>query len=468
MSNLLASLRSSANALDVLTQAAGVTQNNISNAGTAGYTRQRVRVEARAFDPFSGLSGGVQFGGIQNARDAYAEHSVRTQNGKSTAAEARSTSLTRLEQSLQLSSGDSIPTALNRLFGAFSAWAVAPDDIGSKQNIKTAGEGLASAFRGVAQQLDGLGADNANQIREVVDRVNRLTGRVREFNADIRAGATDDAGVDAGIHATLDELSADVDVQAMKQADGTFTLLLNGQHPILIGLDQYELSVSLEIPADATRPGAQRNAVLRVGEDVQDITSSLDGARLGALLEFRHETLAGVQGDSHKQGQLDELAEKIMNRLNAAWPPPAHPFFVAGASSVSIAHVLSVNPALTPAMLDAVEPGPPPVSNGKALQLAALANPILDSDKIDGLSFTTFYGKIAGGVGSKLNDAAFDRDSQAQLLAQAEAFRDKLSGVSLDEEALSLLEFQRAYEASARMVTVLDEMLQTAVNLGRS
>ena len=91
-----------------------------------------------------------------------------------------------------------------------------------------------------------------------------------------------------------------------------------------------------------------------------------------------------------------------------------------------------------------------------------------DSDKIDGLSFTTYYGKIASGVGSKLSDAKFDRNSQAELLAQAEAFRDRLSGVSLNEEALSLLEYQRAYEASARMVTVLDEMLQTAVNLGRA
>ena len=375
MSNLLASLRSSASNLDAITQAAGVTQNNISNAGTAGYTRQRVRMEARQFDPLSGLAGGVQFGTIENARDAYAEQSVHSQNGKSTAAEARSTALTRLEQALQLSSGDSIPSALNKLFTSFSAWSVAPDDLASKQNVKAAGEGLASAFRGVAQQLDGLATDNANEIRGVVDKVNRLAGRIREFNADIRAGATNDAGVDAGIHATLDELSGEVNIQAMEQADGTYTLLLGGQHPLLIGVEQYELAASFEIPADATRPGATPQAVLRIGPDKQDITSSVDDARLGALLEFRHETLAGVQGDSKTKGELDKLAEKIVDRVNQAWPPPANPFFIAGASSVSIAHTLSVNPALTPAMLDAVEPGLPPVVNGKALQLAALANP---------------------------------------------------------------------------------------------
>ena len=135
---------------------------------------------------------------------------------------------------------------------------------------------------------------------------------------------------------------------------------------------------------------------------------------------------------------------------------------------MSIAHTLSVNPALEPAMLDAVEPGPPPVANGKALQLAALATPSGPADKLDGVSFTEFYAKIATRVGSDLNDAKFDQDSQTLLLAQVAEFRNRLSGVSLDEEAIQIVQFQRAYQASARMVSVIDELLQTAVNLGRS
>ena len=118
-------------------------------------------------------------------------------------------------------------------------------------------------------------------------------------------------------------------------------------------------------------------------------------------------------------------------------------------------------------MLDAVEPGPPPVENGKALQLAALANPAKSNDKLDGLSFTEFYGQIASGIGGKLNDSKFNQQSQQQLSAQVKSFRDQISGVSLDEEAIHLLEFQRAYQASARMVSAIDDMLQIAVNLGK-
>ena len=77
------------------------------------------------------------------------------------------------------------------------------------------------------------------------------------------------------------------------------------------------------------------------------------------------------------------------------------------------------------------------------------------------------YGQLASDIGGKLNNAKFNKESELQLSAQVTAFRDQISGVSLDEEALNLMQYQRAYEASARMVTVLDEMLQTAVNLGR-
>ncbi|HYP06937.1 MAG TPA: flagellar hook-associated protein FlgK [Bryobacteraceae bacterium] len=467
MSNLLASLRSSANALDAVVQATGVTQNNIANAGTAGYAKQRVSLQARPFDPDNGLAGGVQFGPLQSARDQYVERSVRTQNAKTTHSETRSTTLTRLEQVLRLSSGDSVPAALNKFYAAVSAWAVAPDDPATRDNVLTAGGGVAMAFHGITQELDTIVAENGTELQSVVDRVNRLAEQIREYNVAIRRGFAGDAGVDAGIHATLDELSADIDVQAVRQDDGTFTLLLDGQHPLVMGEDQYDLKLSFEIPAGVPRPGSTPRATIRVGSGPEDRTSVIDGGRLGALLSFRHGALAEVNGDVTQKGEVERLAEKIVERLNHSWPPPGPAFMVAGASPMSIARTLQMNPALSAAMLDALDPGPPPVANGKALQMAKLANPGSDEDKLDGLSFSSFFGKIASNVGTQLNDANFDRQSQTHLMAQAQAFRDQISSVSLDEEALYMLEFQRAYEASARIVTVLDEMLQTAVNIGR-
>jgi flagellar hook-associated protein 1 len=468
MSNLFASLRSSTSALDAITQAVAITQNNVTNAGSAGYAKQKVTLQALQFDPQNGLAGGVTNGKLANARDEYVERSVRTQEGRSAAADTDTVALTKLEQILQLSAGDSIPSALNGLYQSFSAWAVAPGDQASKANVLSAAANVASSFQLTARKLSDLANDNASEIRSTVDEVNRLAGRIQQYNEQVRTGAVNDAGVDAGIHATLEELSANANVEATRQEDGTYTLLLAGEQPLVIGTEQYKLSVSFDVPNSPAPPypdGAPQAQILT--STGQNVTSSIKDAKLGALLDFRHNTLAAVGGDTMQQGAVNRLAKKIADRVNEAWPPPSQPFFVTGVSPVAIAHTLSVNPALGPAMLDAVEPGPPPVENGKALQLAALANPAQDNDKLDGLSFNEFYGQVASTVGGKLNDSKFNQQSQTQLSAQVKAFRDQISGVSLDEEAVHLIEYQRAYQASARMVSAIDELMQIAVNIGK-
>lgn len=425
MSNLFFSLRTSTSALEAITEAISITQNNVMNAGTAGYARQKVNLEALRFSPETGYGGGVANGRMYSARDVYIERSVRIQNGRAAAAETSAVSLAKLEAALPVASGAPIPSALDKMYRAFSAWAVAPDDLGSKQNIVASAEQVAGAFRNTAQTLSEVARDNASEIKSVVDRVNRLAGRIQEYNDHVRSGAVNDAGLDAGIHATLDELARDVSLEVNLQEDGTFTLVLDGQQTLVIGQQQYELSVT------------------------SDAVQNHRGGRLGALLEFRDGAL------NDQQQRLDQLAAKISDRLGE--------FF-----SGSTAHTLTLNPALDAATLSAVDPGPPPVANGKALQLAALANPVDDNDKIGGRSFTEFYGQMASDVGGKLSDAKFEATSKAQLAAQTVAFRDAISGVSLDEEAVQLLQFQRAYQASARMVAAIDELLEIAVNLGRS
>ena len=146
---------------------------------------------------------------------------------------------------------------------------------------------------------------------------------------------------------------------------------------------------------------------------------------MASLLNFRHKTLAEIKGDGAQQGDLNRLAQSIRDRVNQTWPPPAASFFVSSAAPGSIAQTIAVNPALTASSLSAVESGPPVVANGKALQLAALANPTQSADKINGTSYMEFYGQVASGIGSKLNDAKFNQESQAQLSAQVTSFRDR-------------------------------------------
>jgi flagellar hook-associated protein 1 FlgK len=87
------------------------------------------------------------------------------------------------------------------------------------------------------------------------------------------------------------------------------------------------------------------------------------------------------------------------------------------------------------------------------------------ANQIDSFSFTQFYGSLAAGVGRQLSDAQDQKDIQKQLLTQAQSLREEVSGISLDEQAVLLIQFQRAYQANAKLITVLSDLTLVAVNL---
>jgi hypothetical protein len=147
--------------------------------------------------------------------------------------------------------------------------------------------------------------------------------------------------------------------------------------------------------------------------------------------------------------------------------PPAENLFQVDPNDTAAARTLAVNDAFAPEMLAAAAPGPPYVSNGTALKLASLARSQDPADEIAGAGFLEFYAGIAAGTGRSLADARDASVRNADLVAQARAFRQEAQGVSFDEEALALMEYQRAYQASAQVITTLNEITDLLVNLIR-
>jgi flagellar hook-associated protein 1 FlgK len=142
-----------------------------------------------------------------------------------------------------------------------------------------------------------------------------------------------------------------------------------------------------------------------------------------------------------------------------------------------VAQSLTVNPAVTQDQLGAItgtptssDPQPvtltSEVSNGVPLALSNLAKPTNPSDMVNGdTSFSAFYGGMAARVGTALNDATNQLQVQQSTVAQAKDLRQKTSGVSLDEEAMVMIQFQRAYDANSKLITVLDQLTQDAIHI---
>ena len=170
------------------------------------------------------------------------------------------------------------------------------------------------------------------------------------------------------------------------------------------------------------------------------------------------------------------MAQQFADRVNqlltsgniSDGPPPQTgvPLFTYDAANpTNVAQTISVNPAATADQLAAIDPGPPEVANGIPLALSQLATPQSAQDEIDGQSYMEFYGNMASAIGRRLQDATNDQQASQASVAQAKNLRQQQSGVDLDAEAVTLLQFQRAYDANSRLISILNELSQEAVNL---
>jgi flagellar hook-associated protein 1 FlgK len=477
--SLLASLLSSSSALSVFDRAVSVSQNNVTNATTPGYASQRLGLEALAIDPSQGLLGGLRAGDLESARNEFAEAAVRRQQESLGSTGQRAATLQSVEGALDLSGASGIPATLSNLFQSFAAWSLTPTSGAPRRAVIDAAARVAESFHAAAAKLGQVSQDTDRQIKQTVAEVNGLARQIRLYNDERRRGNQRDAALDAKIHTALENLSELVNYTATFQPDGSVTVLAGGQTPLVIGDHSYELAAEFAVPGDPPPANAQAPPTALVLDSAgRDVTIQTTGGRLGALLEARNTALASFLGDAYQQGELNRLAQTFADRVNGILTsgnisdgPPAQagaPLFSYDATDATwAARTLALDPGITPDQLAAIDPGPPYASNGTVLKLAALSNPRDAADKIDGFSFETFFGSLAAGLGRALGDAR-DRESvDSQLLAQSRGLRDQVSGVSLDQQAVILIQFQRAYQANAKLITVLNDLTETAVNLLR-
>ncbi|MGA3024970.1 MAG: flagellar hook-associated protein FlgK [Bryobacteraceae bacterium] len=459
MGNLLSSLNLASNAMDVIEQAVGVVQNNVTNASTPGYVLQTPTMVASPFDPQTGVTGGVQFGPVQSARNQFAEEAVRYQNSLLGTATQAASSLDSLQQNFDVSGTSGIPAALSNLYSAFSSWSATSTDSSAQQQVITAAQQVAQAFNDTASSVSQLAAATHQQLQSTVTQINQLSGEIQKINVQIRNGGSGDAGLDAQLNTDLESLSNLTSINVQYQSDGTVDVLMGGQTPLVMGATQNQLSVGFTTPANAANPDAPPAAAITTA-DGQDVTGTVSQGTLAGLLTFSNTTLAGILGDAQNAGSLNQLAQAFANQVNSLVTPASGiPLFTTSGGATSAAQTLAVNPNMTAAQLVASSSAS---SNGTADQLAQLGSA---TDPTLGMGYTDFYANIASDIGTQESTAAASQTTQQDLLSQAQNTRSQVSGISLNQEAAQLIQFQQAYEASAQTVTTINNMLTALLDM---
>ena len=451
MGGLTSALRNSANALEVFSRTFSVIENNIANANTPGYAKQDQLLLSLPFNLSQSLTGGVADGPLISSRSEYIEQSVRTQQQALGNAQQRASDLGQIQPLFDLTAKSGISDALNAFFNSFSQLTVSPNDTVSRQGVINAAGRLAGTIQTTATGIAQVSTNVSLQTADVAAQINSIAGQIAQINKRYQASAQalQDPGLDAQLHSDLENLSALTDFSVIRGAGGAVTVAIGGQTPLVIGDRQFAISAGSSTGQTVIRDAAG-----------SDITSQITQGKLGALIQEKNTAIPGYTADLNTLAQslADTVNGQLAQGVDQNGTAPSTPLFTYDQSS-DAASTIAVN-SLTPDQIAAAAAGAPG-GNGNAVALAQLAN----SPQINGFSFTQFYGNLGSRVGSDVAAATQDQQQAQDQLTQAQAQRSTQSGVSLNEEATKLLQFQQAYQAAGKLVSVLDALTKTTIDM---
>ena len=473
MGSLFSALNSASQSLQAFERAIEVTQNNVTNANSPGYADQVPQLISRDFQSNTGSNAGGVQELTQDTRSTYADTAVQQQLSLQGMYQQLQTTLAPLQNVFDVSSSSPIPSALNQLFQSFSQWATDPGNANYQSAVLDAAQQTASAFQQASVQLGQIQTSTTNDIQTTVTQINQDAAAIQSYNQQIAQNSQPNAGLSAQLENTLENLSSLANIQVVSGIGGTVTVLLGGQTPLVEGTQVNPIQAVNNTASNSGNPGAAPNISIE-DSNGQDITSQITSGSLSGLLSVRNNLLPSLIGGGQQVGGLNTLAQGLADSVNnvlaqgstTSTPPyqAGSPLFTYNATAPSgIAGSLAVSSTITGSQLAAANPGPPFVANGAALTLAGLDSST--PGPVAGQGFTQYFGSLTSAVGNAINSANTSATAQSQLVAQSKSLQQQVSGVSLDEEAIRLVQLQSSYQAASKVVTVVDSLMQSLMTM---
>jgi flagellar hook-associated protein 1 FlgK len=423
----LAGLQTALSGLIAEQTALDTTGNNIANANTEGYSRETALLEPNepltipAISSQTGrgaqLGTGVSVTTITRIRNTYLDAQYRTQNSALSAASTESEVLTQAQAAFNEPSTAGIASQMSNFWTAWNTLAGAPGNEAAQEAVVAAGKQLTSVFKQLSAQLATISSQAGEQYNALtgpLGEVENAANQIAQLNGQIKlseeAGQPPNAMLDRRDE-LLDKLSSLANITVTEAPDHMDTVTFG----------------------EAAKPLVDGTTV----NWPQTLTESA-GGQLGALLALTGPTgaLTGLQTG------LDSVAETLANTVNEHLTTP----FFSGTTAATLAV--------------AVKPSEVQASGTKAVGGNEVARAIA---ALRGGAAEQGYAALVEKVGSDVRTAG---DEQSNLQTTVTAISDQrqgVSGVSLDEEMTNLITFQRGYQASARTLTAMSEMLETLI-----
>jgi flagellar hook-associated protein 1 FlgK len=454
VSNLSATLSLAVSALAAEQGALSETANNVANVNTPGYSRKRPQFSENSpivLGPLT-FGTGVSLDNTASVRDPILQLRIQQETGTQGELSSFVEAMQQVEAQFNNQGGD-IGAQLSALFSSIGQLSTSPASLSLRQGVLTAASNLASVISNTARNLQGQQSSLDLSVTQAVQQVNTLTQQIAKVNSQIASLENLHQDASAFIDqrdVLIGQLSGLIDV-AQIQTESGISLTTSDGTALVAGTQAFSL---------ATQPGA--GGFEHIFAQGNDITSSLTSGQLGGLIEVRDQKIPALLSS------LDTLAAGISNSFNSAngqgfdlksnpgvalfAPPPASGSGAAAGMAVAI-----TDPALIAASSDGSAG-----SNGNLANFSA----IHDQKAFNGETPSDFYANLIFTIGNDVSNGSTEQQASQLVLQQLQDQRGSISGVSLDEEAANMVQYQRAYDAAARVVDTVNQMLETVINMG--
>lgn len=434
-----------------------VAGQNIANVNTPGFSRLSAQLHSVGGRGGSRVGGGVEVTSIHRMTSEFHNRQLWLANTQVNFHSSSQQYLTALE-GLIGSEGSSISAGLDNFFAALSEATSTPESIVLRQQILNEAKQLAQRFNSLSGNINTQIGAIHGQRTALVDEVNGLLGNIADLNK--RIAEQEAVGGETGAlrdhrDSLIKDLSQFADIRVQELQDGAVAVSLANGEPLVIRGTVSELKLSTNAAGEQELTLIFANSTFNVPQ--QDL-----GGTLGGLHEAEYGALRPVLDDLHAMaGQLDGLVNGLLATgvdLNNA---PGKPLFSYDPNSIT--SMLTVED-LAPEELAFSSAADEPGNNDVLLELIELRHETITVNGSQ-VSLNDAYAGIVSRVASASRQNQADLKASEEVLRDAQAKRDSVSAVSLDEEAVNLMTYMQAYQANMKVIGVADKMFETLLTM---
>jgi flagellar hook-associated protein 1 FlgK len=343
---------------------------------------------------------------------------------------------------------------MSAFFNDLQELSTSPTDPTLRATVLSDAGNLASAFQTTATQLTGTQQSLDLGVTQSVSQINQLTTQLAQVNGQLitAQGSGQNANnLQDQQQNLLSQLSSLIGFSVTQSSEGQTISTANGT-PLVVGSQSFALST-------ATNSSTGFQDV--ISAQGQDITSQISTGQLGGLIQARDVQVAGVLSS------LNTLASSFASAINTV---NENGYDLTGTQGTAMFSVTPGNGAaasMSVAMTSAsqIAASSSATASGDNSNLLAMIN-VGTQPLVNSQTPTQLLSGIVYQVGNDVSQAQSDSDAGSLMLTQLQDEQGSVEGVSTDEEASNLLTYQQAYQAAARVVTVVDDLTLVALNLG--